>query len=258
MIPLQLTTTRAALYGALITIFSLFGGLLLGVVVGNVVFELMPGHNFQNLNPVHVLLAAIPALVGFLAGSALWGVLMGYLAHANDRRRMALAGALGFAPTTLGLGIALQVLEPIALEQFGAVIPLYRLFTLLFVLTAFLIAGVSAWAIGIGLQSKSLAVSLLWRVGFAAAVAFLVVNLVMESAGWVVGAPRAAERFTMLTVMFVGNLGAAVVGGAMMGRILSKQSTLVRAWNSSSSSKADACNLAKRLTSDTNARAMPG
>ncbi|MDX1616803.1 MAG: hypothetical protein R3300_21020 [Candidatus Promineifilaceae bacterium] len=40
--------------------------------------------------------------------------------------------------------------------------------------------------------------------------AFLVVNLVMETLGWVVGAPGAAARYTMLTVMFAGNLGAAL------------------------------------------------
>jgi hypothetical protein len=140
---------------------------------------------------------------------------------------MAIAGALGFAPITLALALLLQVIEPIALEQFGAVIPLHRLFTLLFVPTAFLIAGVSAWAIGIGLRDKMLAQSLLWRVGFAAAIAFLIINLVMESAGWVVGAPNAAERFTMLTVMFVGDLGAAMVGGAMIGRMLAKNSPAV-------------------------------
>lgn len=38
---------RTLTYGASITIFSLFGGLLLGIIVGNLIFELTPGHNFQ-------------------------------------------------------------------------------------------------------------------------------------------------------------------------------------------------------------------
>jgi hypothetical protein len=50
-----------------------------------------------------------------------------------------------------------------------------------------------------------------------AALAFLSVNLVMEALDWVVGAPQAAERFTMLTVMLTGNLGAALAGGAVLG-----------------------------------------
>jgi hypothetical protein len=68
-----------------------------------------------------------------------------------------------------------------------------------------------------GLRDAALAISLLWRVGLAAALAFLAVNLAMEAAGWVVGGPRAAERFTMLTVMFAGDLGAALAGGAVLG-----------------------------------------
>lgn len=211
---------RARVYAAFVTTFSLFGGLLLGIVVGNIVFELMPGHNFQPLDPVTVLLPALIALAGFFAGGAAWGVLMGRLVDATNSRRMALAGAFGFAPITLALALGLQVIEPIALEQLGAVIPLHRLFTILFVPTAFLIAGVSAWAIGIGLKNRTLARALLWRVGLAASIAFLILNLVMEASGWVVGAPRAAERFTMLTVMFVGDLGAAIAGGAVMADLL--------------------------------------
>jgi hypothetical protein len=130
---------------------------------------------------------------------------------------MAAAGMLGFVPVTILLAFALLRLEPIAVEKFGAHLPIHRVFTLFFVPTAFLIAGVSAWAIGRGLKDGALAASLLWRVGTAAALAFLAVNLAMEAAGWVVGAARAAERFTMLTVMFAGDLGAALAGGAVLG-----------------------------------------
>jgi hypothetical protein len=44
----------------------------------------------------------------------------------------------------------------------------------------------------------------------------LIANLVMEAFGWQVGGPRAAERATMLTVMFTGNIVAALAGGAML------------------------------------------
>ena len=44
----------------------------------------------------------------------------------------------------------------------------------------------------------------------------------MQAAGWQVGAPDAADRLTMLTVLLVGNLGAAVVGGAVMGLVLTR------------------------------------
>lgn len=217
-----MSSTRTMIYGAVVTIVCLFGGLLLGVIVGNIIFELTPGHNFQPLDPVQVILPAIFALGGFFVGGTLWGVLLGRLARATNRRRMAMAGALGFAPITLTLALLLQAIEPIVLEQFGVIIPLHRLFTILFVPTAFLIAGISAWAIGIGVRDKTLAQSMLLRAGFAAAITFLFINLAMESAGWIVGTPHAAERFTMLTVMFIGDLGAAIVGGAVVSWMLAR------------------------------------
>lgn len=219
---LTVSALRPGLTGAVYTALSLVGGLLLGIVVGNVVFELLPGHKFPNPDPMAMLVAAIPALLGMLLGSATWGVLMGRLAQADPGqwRHLALAGGLGFAPITIGLALALQIVEPIALREYGDWLPLHRLFTVLFVPTAFVIAGVSAWSLGLGLRNRPLAWRLLWQVGLAAALAFLAVNLLMEALGWVVGAPHAAERFTMLTVMSLGNLGAALAGGAVMGLTL--------------------------------------
>ncbi len=213
---------RPVIYGALATLLSLVGGIAVGFLAGSGTFNLLPGHSIQNLNPLHVAIAALPGLAGFLAGSALWGVLMGRLAGVADRRRMALAGALGFAPLAVSAGILLQILEPLALRYFGAVLPLHRLFTIFFVPTAFIVAGVSAWALGLGLRQPALAKALLWRTGLTAALAFLVTNLVMEAAGWVVGAPNAAQRATMLTVLLTGCLAAALAGGGALGWLLDK------------------------------------
>jgi hypothetical protein len=211
---------KTVLRGATLTVLTLFGGILVGGALGEITFHALPGHSLIKPSALHIALSAIPALSGLLIGGALWGVLIGRLGRASDRRRMAVAGMLGFAPITIALVLVLSALEPVAVERFGAHIPIHRLFTLLFAPTAFAIAGVSAWAIGCGLRNTSLAWALLWRVGMAAALAFLSVNLVMEALGWVVGAPGAAERFTMLTVMLAGNLGAALAGGAVLGRTL--------------------------------------
>ncbi len=222
-LPLGASALSPALAGAVFTALALVGGLVLGIAAGNLVFNLLPGHSFTNPSPAPMAVAAVPALAGMFLGSALWGVLMGRLAQTSQGRRMALAGGLGFAPLAIGLGITLQIVEPMALNAVGAWLPIHRLFTVLFVPTAFVIAGVSAWSIGLGLRDRALAWQLLWRVGLTAALAFLAVNLVMESLGWVVGAPRAAERFTMLTVMTLGNLGAALAGGAVMGMTLARR-----------------------------------
>ena len=136
---------------------------------------------------------------------------------------MGLAGILGFVPITLLLGMVLQLIEPIAVERFGDQVPIHRLFTVLFVPTAGLIAGVGSLALGLGLRDRQLARILAWRAGIAAALAFLIVNLLMEAVGWRVGAPRAAERFTMLTVMFVSDLASAILAGAVMGVTFTQQ-----------------------------------
>lgn len=108
------------------------------------------------------------------------------------RRRTVFAGILGFVPITIILSVVLLKLEGVVVEATGLQYFTHRLRTLLFVPAAFLIAGTSASAIGRGLRDNALAVSLLWHVGLTAALAFLVVNLVMEASGWVVGAPGAA------------------------------------------------------------------
>jgi hypothetical protein len=206
-----------ALLSALATVVALIGGLLLGGALGELVFNLLPGHSTSNPSIVHMLLAAAPALLGMLSGSALWGVWLGRLARAGDTRRMAASGALGFAPITIALGLALSLLEPVAVNRLGAQFPIARLFTLFFVPTAFLIAGVGAGAIGLGLRDRKLAWRLSGRCGLAAAITFLLVNLLMEMLGWHVGGPGAAQRATMLTVMLVSNLGAALAAGAALG-----------------------------------------
>jgi len=208
---------RLAVRGALATVLPLMGGLLLGGAIGEVVFSLLPGHSLTSPAVGHMLVAAAPALLGMLAGSAAWGAWMGRLAGASDLRRMAVAGALGFAPITIALGLALSILEPIAVEKLGAQFPIARLFTFFFVPSAFLIAGVGAWAIGLGLENRRLAWNLGWRAGLAAGITFLIVNLLLETLGWRVGAPGAAQRATMLTVMLASNLCAALAGGAVIG-----------------------------------------
>ncbi len=214
---------KPALRGALITLLTLLGGLILGLVAGDAVFHLIPGSSVNNVKLGHAAIAALPALAGFLAGGATWGMQMGRLAGADISRRMAWAGTLGFGPITIALALGLGLAEPMLVKRFASVgQPIHRVFTLLFVPSALLIAGVSAWAIGVGLRDNRLAWSLFWKVGLSAGMAFLAINLIMEAAGWVVGASGALQRATMVTVLALGNIGAALVGGGMMGWILNR------------------------------------
>lgn len=209
---------RIIVRSAITTVLTLFGGLVLGLLAGSLVFRLIPGSSETNVQVGHAAIAAIPAVLGFLAGGAAWGVQMGRLAGSDPTRRMAWAGTLGYGPITAVLAVGLGLAEPVIVAQFARMgQPIHRVFTLLFVPSAFLIAGISAWAIGRGLKDRRLAGSLFWRVGLTAGVTFLLINLFMEAAGWVVGAPGAASRATMVTVLAAGNIGAAIAGGGMLG-----------------------------------------
>ena len=211
---------KAALQGAALTVVTLFGGLLLGLALGVIVFHNLPGHSLENPSPAHTAIAAFPALIGFLAGGAAWGVSLIRIKPAPDMRRMALAGLLGFGPITITLAVGLGILETLAGSSLLSQIPIHRLFTLLFVPATFLIAGISSWAIGRGYKNTALAWRLFWQVGLAAAATFLAVNLTMEAFGLVVGAPGAAQRATMVTVLISGNVSAALVSGGVLGLIL--------------------------------------
>ena len=74
------------------------------------------------------------------------------------------------------------------------------------------------WALGRSRAARALAL----RVGLTAALAFLAVNLGMEALGWQIGAPGAEERGTMITVLIVSNVGAALAGGALVGMIVTQ------------------------------------
>lgn len=203
------------------TVALLLGSILVGIGLGHVVFTAIPGHSMTDPATSHAIIAGIPLFFVLIAGGAFWGIRMGIIAGSHDRKRMAAAGVLGFLPITLVVAFGLLALEPIVLEE--SRLPIHRVFTLLFVPSAFLIAGISAWAIGRGLGDRNLALSLLWKCGLAAAFAFLLVNLVMELSGWVVGAPGAAERATMIVVMSLGNLAAALAAGGLLGWLIARR-----------------------------------
>jgi hypothetical protein len=207
-------SVRNALIGALGTAITLLGTVALAYVIGH--FVTIALHDHVRLHePLQIGLSATAGLVAIASGGALWGIWMGQLAGYPVRRRMAWAGALGFAPITVLLAILLLLLELSGLEQFN--LPLHRLFTLLFVPTVFLIASTGGLAIGLGLNNVRLGWRMAMSAGLTGALTFLAVNLILDALGWRVGGPNAEERMTMLTVMFSGDLAAALTAGAVVG-----------------------------------------
>ena len=127
------------------------------------------------------------------------------------------AGVLGFSFVTFAIAAGLLPLESVATEVWGRRLPVHRIFTLLFVPTAFLVPAAAAFALAIGLRRAGQGFSLAWRAGLPAAGAFLVIDLMMEGLGWYVGSPGAVERYTMLVVTFAGSLGSSLAAGAVIG-----------------------------------------
>jgi len=208
---------QVALRSAMATGIFLFGGLLLGFLVG---FGLS-GLPMHLPGSTQTLLSAAVVLSIVMVSSAGWGRAMAHLAGLGEERRMAWAGALSFGPAMVLAGFALVSLEVAIVERgAGPSLPVHRIFTLLFVPAVFLVSGVGGLALGLAQGNWRLA----WRCalgsGLAGSIAFLIINLVMDQLGWRVGAPGAAQRMTMLTVMMTGNLGAALAGGATLGVLL--------------------------------------
>ncbi|MFQ5890957.1 MAG: hypothetical protein ACE5JR_13075 [Gemmatimonadota bacterium] len=102
----------------------------------------------------------------------------------------------------------------------GSALPIHVVFTILFVPAAFFVAGVTALAVGVALKDWARAGRLAVCTGLAAAAAFLAVDVLMDLAGWRVGAPGAASRATMLTVTLAGSLAGALAGGGVLGALL--------------------------------------
>ncbi len=208
---------RIFISSGLATVFCLIGGMIFGGALGAILNSTLPGHSTDAMN---ILLSAIPALGGVFLGGAAWGWALARITRTGEIRRMAVAGALGFGPIAIVMALMLTVLESIIVEQHqGPQLPIHNVFTMLFVPAAAIIAGVGSYAIALGARVNK-PIKLALTSALAGGVAFLIVNLLLDSWGWQVGAPSAAERATMLVTAFSGNVAAALVGGGVVGVLL--------------------------------------
>lgn len=188
---------------ALLTTGYLFGGIFVGMALGVAVGSPTPGAFHMTRRLAEVVAAP-------------------------DVRRAGWAGALSFGPTVMVAALVLTALEQRIVERGGAAgmsLPLHVVYGTLFVPVAFFVAAASAWIVGVGLrraagEQRRLALT----TGLAAAGAYFLVYVLMDLAGWKVGAPEAGKRATMLVVTGLGSLAAALSGGAAIGLVLAPRS----------------------------------
>jgi hypothetical protein len=213
-------STSLALRGALLTVATLGGGLVLAFPVTGGVTTAVTRAGLP-LGPWIFL--GILLLCGGGAG-ALWAAGLGALLGTERLRRTAIAGAIGFGASSALAVRALTTIETrlLAQAQTGDVTPMHVAFIVTFPGAAVLVVllSVAALGLGLGLRGRALAVAL--ASGLVAGTAFLVVALLFDAAGWRVGAPGAEARFTMVVVMAVGALVTLLAGGAASAALLGR------------------------------------
>lgn len=206
---------RAALRAALLTAASTGGSLALAFAATWLANRTLPAAMERLGQPAFYGILLLASLLGGLAWAR--GV-----ARVTGRTGPGLRGALGFGLSTPAAVWALTAAEGVLqrLAQDGRVLPVHVVFAVLFTGATFLVVYPSVLLLGLALDERRRAARLAGRSAAAATLAFLGTTLLFDLLGWRVGAPGAEERFTMMTVMTVGCLLAALTGGAVLGRRL--------------------------------------
>jgi hypothetical protein len=206
---------RPVLISAVVTAASLMGGMIAGVGIAVLVGRLP----FHAPDQTLMLLAMIP----IFGGGALWGYFLTRIHGLPNRMGACIAGSLSFGLGVIGAATLLSKLERVLVGQHRlAGMPIHNLFTMLFVPAPFLVATIGSSAILLVSASRAHWFRSALTTGLTAALSFLIMDLILDSLGMRVGAPRAAEHFTMLTVAFLGSTAAAFSAGAILGLALAR------------------------------------
>ena len=204
------------LRSALLTVRDLVGGLLIGAALGAVIDEL--GKSVPTLART---LAVIVTGTVLVFASRIWAVDIAELAVGSDSMAARRASAFTVAPLVIVIALVLTGLEP-ALVQRGAGtgLDIHVVYALVFGPATLLTAGIGAFALGAGLYQAAFGLRAAVAAGLTAAVTFLAVVLLMDAAGWRVGAPDAGRRATMVVVTTAGLFAAAIAAGGAIGAML--------------------------------------
>ena len=166
-----------------------------------------------------VVLGLLALIAGLLAIGALWGFGIALL-NKRHPRRLAAAGARHWGIPTIIFTLLLEGVNAFQNDLSLALnVSRHFIFTISFAFSALVISAVAIRGMVRALGRDELARRTGIYSGLASAVGFILVDLVMLSQGWELGRWMGG-RSIMLTVMFAGNLGAALAGGATMGWLL--------------------------------------
>ena len=210
------------------TTFTMLMGLLTTVTLtGSIwLFLYLTGPNSINQSRIlpanNNLLAGIVTFAIFLSGGALWGLGIALITK-TDVKAMVKTCALswGLIPFVFiaGLGFSLG-----AIFKFGNTINFrYNYYYLMIIIPAIgIVTGINGWVVIGKLGLKELRKKASFKIGIASALGFLAVSLFLQFVlGWEVGYP-VPGKYGMLTLLHYCNIGAALVGGSVLGRELAR------------------------------------
>ncbi len=217
----QPAASRVALAAALAG-FWLPGSFVLTVVTVMAVQQVLgPAFVIEETRGAALLISVGIAWLG-VAGAA-WLRRVAQIAGMAAPRGALLMAAAAHAMLTIAAIFGLGRLEHYFVEDGHATMPLHNLFTLLFVPTVMVCAGLLCACVALALRVQTLTWRLAWRGGLAAALTFLALNVLQDLLGRRVGGPNAGATATMITVALISNLGAAIAMSVVVVREL-------RAW----------------------------
>ena len=203
---------------ALLTTITLAGSIWLSLYLA--------GGN--SINPTRVFpadnyaLIVVAMVVSYLCGGGLWGWGIAHMTKTNAKT-MVKACALSWGIPTFFVMISLG-LSLTTITAFGYTLPFrYTYYYLLiFIPLIGIVTGINAKVVSGKLGLQVLKNKIGMKVGIAAALGFLIVTLILlVGFGWEVGRPQSG-KYAMLTILHYCNVGAALVGGSVLGRELAK------------------------------------
>ena len=180
---------------------------------------------FDVIPSVNIPVQLIVGLLISLCGGGLWGLGIARLMNA-EAKSMVKACALSWAATgftfAIALGFSLGQINKIISRLPHCCHSTHYFFLSIFVPVIGIVTAINAYVVTRKLGFKELKKSVGLYPGVAAALGFLAVGLILlYGFGWEVGRP-VPGRYAMLLLLLICNIGAAMVGGASLGWMLSR------------------------------------
>lgn len=181
----------------------------------------LPSHITRRMENAGPLIPAVVLAISCIVGGGLWGRRLARIVGVNEPTRLGWAGAIVYAPSLIAAVLLLNEGEKYFVEGPGqALMPVHVAFAILFTLAAAIVTALLGGALGIAMRNGRLTARLALFGGVTAGLTFLAADIVQHLLGRHVGGPNAAATATMVTVMLVGNILAAVAASAVIGALL--------------------------------------